>query len=314
MLLSSAPPALIPGGGTIQVESPPPQEPIIINIPPLPRELSSLASLLPPCEGVKTTVYPSAFIVTSRTWGHGTTPLCDVIVLPSNPTPMAVVNKFPSEFNLENTRSDEGVKDKTLSTIIQASSKDGGNPTTKVDPLRLTSIQAVMDNSCNDPNSITDPTLTCLWDFVSASSKVLDNGTHLFCLEQTKHDWRVDAIIQDLCADCIDPKSFVSTQNFDSQVQTMVQNAVDPSHAALCKELDAMKCPYDAILADFVITMTSGNTITLLHEQALPSTKLIWIRLLQTVMPFSQPLQDWEPLCPLTLRQLPQLMHPGSRL
>ncbi len=127
----------------------------------------------------------------------------------------------------------------------------------------------MLDNYCSDPNLINDPTLTCLWDFASESSKVLDSAIHSLRQEQTKHDWQVDAIIQDLCADCIDPESFVSTQDFDTWVQTMVQNTVDPSHATLHKKLDAMKCSYDAILVNFGTTMTSGNTVTISHVKRL---------------------------------------------
>ncbi len=102
-----------------------------------------------------------------------------------------------------------------------------------------TSFQAVLDNYWGDLDFTTDPTLTGLWDFVSEGIKVLDSAIHSFCQEQTKHDWRVDKIIRDLCADPIDPESFVSTQDFDTWVQTIT---VDLSHATLHKELDAMKC------------------------------------------------------------------------
>ncbi len=65
-----------------------------------------------------------------------------------------VVNKFPSEFNLDSTSSDEGAQDNTLSTVIHVSSKGGGVPTVKVDPPRLTSIQAMLDNYFGDPNEL----------------------------------------------------------------------------------------------------------------------------------------------------------------
>jgi hypothetical protein len=81
----------------------------------------------------------------------------------------------------------------------------------KVDPPRLTSIQALLDNYCDDPDFTTDPTLSCIQEFASESSKVLDSAIHSFRQEQTKHDQRVDAIIQDLRADHIDPESFIST-------------------------------------------------------------------------------------------------------
>jgi hypothetical protein len=125
-LLSSAPPAPIPGGGTIQLEPPPPQAPIVIDIPPLLREVLLLASFLPPSGVAKTTDDPSDFIVASRTQGHRTNPLWDVIMPSPNPTPTVVVNKFPSEINLDYTHSNKGVQDNTLSTIIHVSSEGGG--------------------------------------------------------------------------------------------------------------------------------------------------------------------------------------------
>ena len=115
-----------------------------------------------------------------------------------------------------------------------------------VDPPQLASIQAMLDNYCGDPNFTTDPSLSRIWEFASESSKVLDSAIHSFHQEQTKHDQWVDAIIQDLHADCIDPKSFVSTQDFDARVRTTVRDAVDPSHKTLRKELDAMKRSYNA--------------------------------------------------------------------
>ncbi len=128
MLLSSAPPAPIPGRGII-LTPPPPQAPVVVNIPPLPGKVLSLASFLPPSGGAKPTDDPFDFIVASHTQGYHTTPLCDAIVPPPNPTPMVVVDELPSEFNLDSTCSDKGAQDNTLSTIIHASSKGGGVPT-----------------------------------------------------------------------------------------------------------------------------------------------------------------------------------------
>jgi hypothetical protein len=186
-LLSSAPPAPIPGGGII-LTPPPPQAPVVVNIPPLPGEVSSLASFLPSSGGAKPTGDPSNFIVASHTQGHHTTPLCDAIVPPPDPTPTVVVDKFPSGFNLDSTNSNEGAQDNTLSTINHVSSEGGGVPTIKVDPPRLASIQAVLDNYCSDPNFTTHPTLSHIQEFASESSKVLDSAIHSFCQEQTKHD------------------------------------------------------------------------------------------------------------------------------
>jgi hypothetical protein len=263
-LLSSTPPALIPGGG-ILLTPPPPQVPVAVKIPPLPGEVLSLASFLPPSGGAKPTDDPSDFIVASHTQGHRTTPLHDAIVLPPNLTPTAVVNNFPSEFNLDSTCSNEGAQDNTLSTVNHASSEGGGVPNMKVD----TSIQAVLDNYYGDPDFTTDTMLSHIREFVGESSKVLDSSIHSFCQEQTKNDRQVDAIIQDLHADCIDPESFVSTQIFDARIRTMVREAVDPFHKTLCKELDAMKCSYNAILTNFGTMMTLGNTVTKSHKKHL---------------------------------------------
>jgi hypothetical protein len=170
---------------------------------------------------------------------------------------------------LDSTHSDEGAQDNTLSTVNHASSEGGGVPTMKVDPPRLTSIQAVLDNYCGDPNFTTDPTLSCIWESASESSKVLDSAIHSFHQEQTKHDQWVHVIIQDLRADRIDPESFVSTQDFDARVRTTVQEAVDPFHKTLHKELDAIKHLYNAILTNFGKMMTSGNTILISHKKRL---------------------------------------------
>jgi hypothetical protein len=125
-LLSSAPPAPIPGGGTVQLEPPPPQAPVVIDIPPLLGEVLLLASFLPPSGAAKTTDDPSDFIVASRTQGYRTTSLRDAIMPPLNPTPTVAVNKFPSEINLDYMHSNEGVQDNPLSTIIHVSSEGGG--------------------------------------------------------------------------------------------------------------------------------------------------------------------------------------------
>jgi hypothetical protein len=85
-LLSSAPPAPIPGGGIILTPLPP-QAPVVVNIPPLPGEVLSFASFLPPSGGATPTDDPSNFSVASHTQGHRTTPLHDAIMRPLIPRP-----------------------------------------------------------------------------------------------------------------------------------------------------------------------------------------------------------------------------------
>ncbi len=61
----------------------------------------------------------------------------------------------------------------------------------------------------------------------------------------------MDTIIQDLRADRIYPKSFVSSQDFDHRVQYFVKDAVDPAHNALSKDLDEMRHMHDSIVTEF---------------------------------------------------------------
>jgi hypothetical protein len=120
-----------------------------------------------------------------------------------------------------------------------------------------------------DPDLVTDPSMTQLWKFESASSKRLNNVIHSFHQEQSNHDQRVGTIIQDLCANPIGPKSFVPSQDFDHRVQSIVKDAVDPVQNSLCKDLDEMKRTYDNILTEFDNSMTANAQVICLALSSL---------------------------------------------
>jgi hypothetical protein len=155
---------------------------------------------------------PSGFIMASHTHGQRTTLFCKAIVQPPNPMPTLIVDKYPSYFNLDPTLSDDGVKENTLSTWP---SDSGGVPDTTTDPPNLTSFQAIVDNILGNPDLNDDPSSLCIRDFTSTTSKILDGAIHEFCHKLMC----VDRIIQDLQADHINPKSFVSTQVFNYRIQ-----------------------------------------------------------------------------------------------
>jgi hypothetical protein len=129
------------------------------------------------------------------------------------------------------------------------------------DHPKLASLLAIVDNTMGDPDLVTDLLMACLWKFESASSKHLNKVIHFFCQEQSDHDQRVDAIIQDLHANCINPKSFVPPQDFDYRVQSIVKATVDPVQNALCKDLDELKHTYDNILTEFNNSMTASAQV-----------------------------------------------------
>ena len=79
----------------------------------------------------------------TRERGLLTTPLRDAIHPPPNPTPVAIVNQYPSRFNFDDMLTDDGVRDNTLSTVIPAPSGNAGTPAPPADP----SIQAALDNT-----------------------------------------------------------------------------------------------------------------------------------------------------------------------
>jgi hypothetical protein len=87
--------------------------------------VSSLASNLPSTGGAKKDD-PLAFIVTSHAQGHCTTPFCDAIVQFPVPTPLTIVDKYPHNFNSDDSLSNDGVKDNTLLANIPPPSDGGG--------------------------------------------------------------------------------------------------------------------------------------------------------------------------------------------
>ena len=138
-------------------------------------------------------------------------------------------------------RSDDGVRDNTLSTGIPATSVNEGNPAPPADP----SIQAALDNTwprSDVPGAPDDAAMVHLWEFVSKSSKKLDSALHSFRQEQLEHDTRVDSILQDIRAHRLDPDSYVTTQEFDHRV-TLVLDVVAPLPAAIT----AMEAKFEAI-------------------------------------------------------------------
>ena len=182
----------------------------------------------------------------------------DAIQPPSNPTPVAIVDQYPSGFNFDDTLSDDGVRDNTLSMGIPAQSVNAGNPAPPDDP----SIQAALDNTwpCSDvPGATTvDAAMVCLR--VSKSSKKLDSALHSFCQDQLEHDTRADSILQDIRADRLDLDSFVTTQEFDQRV-TLVLDAVAPLPATVT----ALEAKFNTIFSNFHTAFLSGFTASLMQ-------------------------------------------------
>ncbi len=131
------------------------------------------------------------------------------------------------------------------------------------------SAQALLDNTWpapNEPAFPPDPSSVWLWEFASASCKLLDSTIHSFRQEQTEHDQWMEAILQELHADHLDPTSFVSNQDFASRVHASVTATVTPVHAALHKNLDEMQRSSDALLSKIGIMMSARNAIALDHK------------------------------------------------
>jgi hypothetical protein len=167
---------------------------------------------------------------------------------------MSIVDKYPSDFNLDPTLSNDGVKEDTRST---RPSDSGGVPATTTDPPNLISFQAIVDNTLGDPDLNDDLLSLRIRDFTSATSKILDGAIHEFC-----HDlMRVDGIIEDLQADCIDPDSFVSTQDFNYRIQSIAQGIVDPVQITLRNDLNEMKDTYAKILLAFNVSNKANAKI-----------------------------------------------------
>ncbi len=142
-------------------------------------------------------------------------------------------------------------------------------PVLTLDP---TSAHALLDNTWsvpNDPAFPLDPSSVQLWEFARKSCKLLDSAIHSFHQYQTDHDQRMEAILQDLHADRLNPTSFVSNHDFASWVHASVTVTVTPVHAALHKNLHEMQCSYDALLSKVGIMMSAGNAVALDHERHL---------------------------------------------
>ncbi len=238
LLSLPAPPAPNPCGGDFQVE---PSSTPAVDIPPQPGEMSSLASFSPAAEEMQDN---NLFRPITRAHGHCTTRQRDAFLQTPGPLPVVIINDFPDGFALDPSLLDEDVTDNTHLAGDVAPTARGGVSDTSADP---TNFQALLDNTW-PPQA--DPT-SSLWAFASASCKILDNSIHSFRQEIHYHDLVVDAIVQDLQADRIDPDSFVSTQDLASRIQTSVTDMVNPLHTALLAKMDAMQCSYDAVLSKY---------------------------------------------------------------
>jgi hypothetical protein len=109
-LLSTTPIDLINGGSLLQAKPPPPQATIIVDIPPLPGEMLSLSTLLPPTKGVTTdepSVVSAPYVLATHTQGRRTTPLHDAILHDPPSPPIASVNKFSQGFNSDHSCLDD---------------------------------------------------------------------------------------------------------------------------------------------------------------------------------------------------------------
>jgi hypothetical protein len=240
--------------------------------------MSSLGPRLPLTKGVTADDHSDIFapyVLATHTQGRRTTPLGDAILHNPPSLPIAIVNKFSLGFNSDHSRSDNGMMDNTHLVELDNIPADGAPsshkevPVLTVDP---TSAQALLDNTWpapNDPDFPPDPTSVWFWEFASESCKLLDSTIHSFHQEQTEHDQRMEAILQDLHADHLDPARFVSNQDFASRVHASVTVTVTSVHAALHKNLDEMQCSYDALLSKIGIMMSAGNAVALDHKQRL---------------------------------------------
>jgi len=243
--------------------APVPQDPTTFDVPPLPGESTHPSS---PIEGSPTLLGPTAsddgFQQVSRARGRRTPPYPDAIPPPPpDPAPMAIVDRYAVD-NSESSLSDDKARDNTLSTSIPAAYVHEGNPAPPADP----SLQAALDNiwpRSEIPGVPEDPTMTRLRDFVSESGKKLDSAIHSFRQEQLEHDSRVDSIIQDIRADRLDPDSFVSTQEFNHRVTTIL-DAVAPLPPAV----KALEAKYDAVYTKFQSSFLSTFTASLVQLES----------------------------------------------
>ncbi len=243
-----------PSWGDFQVE---PSSTPAVDIPPQLGEMSSLASFLPAAEEMQDN---NLFRPVTRAHGHCTTQQRDAFLQTSGPSPVVILNNFPDGFALDLSLSDEDVMDNTHSAGDVAPTARGGVSDTSADP---TNFQALLDNTW--PPQDPDPT-SSLGAFASASCKILDNAIHSFRQEIHDHDQVVDAIVQDLQADCINPNSFVSTQDLASRVQTSVTDMVNPLHTALLAKMDVMQRSYDAVLAKYGLMLERSHALGMDRE------------------------------------------------
>jgi hypothetical protein len=75
------------------------------------------------------------YVTVVSTWGRSATPMSEAIVQPPLPLPVAIVNKYPLNFNYDDTPSDDRVKDKTILADDIVPVDHGGVPTLPADPI-----------------------------------------------------------------------------------------------------------------------------------------------------------------------------------
>ncbi len=73
------------------------------------------------------------------------------------PAPPTIVDRYPWTFNSDDSLSDDGVKDNTLSINIPPLSDGVGVPVMTGDLPKLASSLAIVDNTMGDPDLVTDP-------------------------------------------------------------------------------------------------------------------------------------------------------------
>jgi hypothetical protein len=231
-----------------------------VDIAPQPGEMSSLASFSPAAEEMQDN---NLFRPVTRAHGHRTTRQRNAFLQTPGPLPIVIVNKFPNGFALDPSLSDEDVTDNTHLTGDVAPTACGGVSDTSADP---TNFQALLDNTW--PPQDPDPT-SSLWAFASTSCKILDNAIHSFCQEIHDHDQVINAIVQELQADRINPDSFVSTQDLASRIQMSVTDMVNPLHTALLAIMDAMQRSYGALLSKYGSMLERSHALGMDQERRL---------------------------------------------
>ncbi len=110
-----------------------------IDIPPKPGELLLLTTMMSLMAGGvhydTLSDLSNPYVTIVSTWGRHATLMSEAVVQPPLPLPVAIVNKYPSNFNYNDTPSDDGVKDKTILADDIVPVDRGGVPALPTDPI-----------------------------------------------------------------------------------------------------------------------------------------------------------------------------------